>query len=142
MAEVSQVSATPKSFTTIKYTTKDGENISATKNNGIVTLVGDKNDVRQMPVKDFMEELKTNLANVQLEKAPEKDTVELSKSKAPAEAAKPEAKAEAKKADDKKVEDKKAPADDKKAVDTDKNAAAKTEAKTAPEKGKKLDVAA
>lgn len=135
MAEVSQVSATPKSFTTIKYTTKDGENISATKNNGIVTLVGDKNGVRQMPVKDFMEELKTNLANVQLEKAPEKDTVELSKSKAPAEVAKPEAKAEAKKADDKKVED-------KKAVDTDKNAAAKTEAKTAPEKGKKLDVAA
>ncbi len=138
MAEVSQVSATPKSFTTIKYTTKDGENISATKNNGIVTLVGDKNGVRQMPVKDFMEELKTNLANVQLEKAPEKDTVELSKSKAPAEAAKPEAKA-----DDKKIEDKKAPAEDKKAVDGDKNAAAKPdEAKAAPEKGKKLDVAA
>ena len=25
----------PQPFTTIKYTTKDGENISATKNNGI-----------------------------------------------------------------------------------------------------------
>ncbi len=77
----------PQSFTTIKYTTKDGEHISATKNNGIVTLVGDKNGTRQMPLDDFVKkELATNLANVQLEKEPQKDTVEISKT-----AAKPEA---------------------------------------------------
>lgn len=65
-------------FTTIKYTTKDGENISATKNNGIVTLVGDKNGIRQMPLEDFKKELIENLADVKLENTPAKDTVELS----------------------------------------------------------------
>ena len=58
----------PQPFTTIKYTTKDGENISATKNNGIVTLVGDKNGVRQMPLEDFKKELVENLPQVALEK--------------------------------------------------------------------------
>lgn len=66
-------------FTTIKYTTKDGENISATKNDGIVTLVGDKNGVRQMPLEDFKKELMENLPQTQLEKTPEKDTVEITK---------------------------------------------------------------
>lgn len=80
-------------FTTIKYTTKDGENVTATKNDGVVTLVGDKNGVRQMPVEDFF---KNELPR--LEKSPEKDTVELSTSapadktdKAPAAEVKPEA---------------------------------------------------
>ena len=67
----------PQPFTTIKYTTKDGENISATKNNGIVTLVGDKNGVRQMPLEDFKKELVENLPQVALEKTPEKDIVEI-----------------------------------------------------------------
>ena len=38
-----------KPFTTIKYKTQDGENVTATKNNGIVTLSGDKKGVRQRP---------------------------------------------------------------------------------------------
>lgn len=69
----------PQPFTTIKYTTKDGENISATKNNGVVTLVGDKNGVRQMPLEDFKKELVENLPQVALEKTPEKDIVEIAK---------------------------------------------------------------
>lgn len=69
-------------FTTIKYTTKDGENISATKKDGVVTLVGDKNGVRQMPLEEFKKELLTNLAQTQLEKTPEKDTVEIAKAPA------------------------------------------------------------
>ena len=74
--------STLKPFTTVNYTTKDGEHISATKNNGVVTLVGDKNGTRQMPVDDFMKEFVENLPV--LEKTPEKDTVEISK---PAESA-------------------------------------------------------
>ncbi len=116
MVDAVQNNTNLKPFTTIKYTTKDGEHISATKNNGIVTLVGDKNGVRQMPIEDFMEDLKTNLANVQLEKTPDKDTVDLSATKAPAE--------------------------DKKAAATDQKPAEKTESEKAPEAGKKLDVAA
>lgn len=69
----------PQQFTTIKYTAKDGENISATKKDGVVTLVGDKNGVRQVPLDDFKKELAENLAQPQLEKSPEKDTVEISK---------------------------------------------------------------
>ena len=117
MVEALQQTA-PQAFTTIKYTTKDGEHISATKNNGVVTLVGDKNGTRQMPLEDFKKELMTNLANIQLEKAPEKDTVELSKT-APKEEAK---------ATDKKEPEKNVPA-----------------APTAPQgkpEAKKLDVAA
>ncbi len=73
---VDQVSA-PQSFTTVKYTTKDGEHISATKNNGIVTLVGDKNGTRQMELEDFKKELLNNCAEIKLENSPEKDTVEI-----------------------------------------------------------------
>lgn len=67
-------------FTTLIYETKDGEKVSATKKDGIVTLVGDKNGVRQMELEKFMkEELPNNVKNLQLEKTPEKDTVEISK---------------------------------------------------------------
>lgn len=69
----------PQPFTTIKYTTKDGEQITATKNNGIVTLVGDKNGTRQMPLEDFKKELLSNLPADALEKSPQKDIVEISK---------------------------------------------------------------
>lgn len=69
----------PQPFTTIKYTAKDGEHITATKNNGIVTLVGDKNGTRQMPLEDFKKELLSNLPANALEKSPQKDTVEISK---------------------------------------------------------------
>lgn len=108
-------------FTTLKYTTKDGENITATKNNGIVTLVGDKNGTRQMPMEDFKKELATTLPK--LERTPETDSVELSAAKAPAEPAKTE---DAPKPEENKVEDK-APAEPKPETN---------------EAGKKLDIAA
>ena len=151
---VDSVSAV-KPFTTVNYTTKDGEHISATKNNGIVTLVGDKNGTRQMPVDEFMKEFIKTLPVIN--NAPEKDTVEISKdakaptedqdkdAKTPAEAKVKDAKVDSKEvkvADTKKAEE---PAKAEKEVTTDK---APTEGKTPveeakkPEIGKKLDVAA
>lgn len=89
MAEVAAIQ--PK-FTTIAYQTKDGENISATKKDGVVTLVGDKNGTRQMELDKFVkEELTNNVKNIKLENAPEKDTVEISKPAATPEAAKADA---------------------------------------------------
>jgi len=83
--------APQKQFTEVKYVTKDGENVTATKKDGVVTLVGDKNGVRQMPVEEFFTKELVNNAKP-LERAPEKDTVELSKTE------KPEAKKETDKA--------------------------------------------
>ena len=153
--------AAPKQFTTVQYNTKDGETITATKKDGVVTLVGDKSGVRKMPIEDFKKELVANVPH--LEKTPAKDTVEISKdAKAPTEVqdkdaktpaeAEAEAKAKVKdaKVDNKEVkvaDTKKAegPAKAEKEVTTDK---APTEGKTPveeakkPEIGKKLDVAA
>lgn len=147
--------ATPKQFTTIQYNTKDGETITATKKDGVVTLVGDKSGVRQMPIEDFKKELIANVPH--LEKTPAKDTVEISKdAKAPVEAQDKEAKAPAeakvkdakvdnkdeKVADTKKAEE---PAKADKEVKTDKapvEEKASTEEAKKPEVGKKLDVAA
>ncbi len=64
-----------KPFTEIKYMTKEGETISATKNNGIVTLNGDKNGIRQMPLDQFLTQELPNA--VPLVRTPEKDTVEI-----------------------------------------------------------------
>lgn len=151
--------AAPKQFTTVQYNTKDGETITATKKDGVVTLVGDKSGVRKMPIEDFKKELVANVPH--LEKTPAKDTVEISKdTKAPTEVqdkdAKTPAEAEAKaKVKDAKVDSKEVkvadtkkaegPAKAEKEVTTDK---APTEGKTPveeakkPEIGKKLDVAA
>lgn len=149
--------AAPKQFTTVQYNTKDGETITATKKDGVVTLVGDKSGVRKMPIEDFKKELVANVPH--LEKTPAKDTVEISKdTKAPTEVQDKDAKApaeakvkvkdakvdskEVKVADTKKAEE---PAKAEKEVTTDK---APTEGKTPveeakkPEIGKKLDVAA
>lgn len=147
--------AAPKQFTTVQYNTKDGETITATKKDGVVTLVGDKSGVRKMPIEDFKKELVANVPH--LEKTPAKDTVEISKdakaptevqdkdAKTPAEAKVKDAKVdstEVKVADTKKAE---GPAKTEKEVTTDK---APTEGKTPveeakkPEIGKKLDVAA
>ena len=41
-------------FNAIKYVTSYGEKCTATKNNGIVTIQGDKNGVRQMEFSEFM----------------------------------------------------------------------------------------
>lgn len=149
--------AAPKQFTTVQYNTKDGETITATKKDGVVTLVGDKSGVRKMPIEDFKKELVANVPH--LEKTPAKDTVEISEdAKAPTEVQDKDAKApaeakvkvkdakvdskEVKVADTKKAE---GPAKAEKEVTTDK---APTEGKTPveeakkPEIGKKLDVAA
>lgn len=147
--------AAPKQFTTVQYNTKDGETITATKKDGVVTLVGDKSGVRKMPIEDFKKELVANVPH--LEKTPAKDTVEISKdakaptevqdkdAKTPAEAKVKNAKVDSKEvkvADTKKAEE---PAKAEKEVTTDK---APTEGKTPveeakkPEIGKKLDVAA
>lgn len=149
--------AAPKQFTTVQYNTKDGETITATKKDGVVTLVGDKSGVRKMPIEDFKKELVANVPH--LEKTPAKDTVEISKdTKAPTEVQDKDAKTpaeakvkvkdakvdskEVKVADTKKAEE---PAKAEKEVTTDK---APTEEKTPveeakkPEIGKKLDVAA
>lgn len=64
-----------KPFSEVHYTTRDGENIRAIKNNGIVTIVGDKSGVRQMSVEQFKKELVANLDNVQLERTPTEDVV-------------------------------------------------------------------
>lgn len=144
--------AAPKQFTTVQYNTKDGETITATKKDGVVTLVGDKSGVRKMPIEDFKKELVANVPH--LEKTPAKDTVEISKdptevqdkdAKTPAEAKVKDAKVDSKEvkvADTKKAEE---PAKAEKEVTTDK---APTEGKTPveeakkPKIGKKLDVAA
>lgn len=147
--------AAPKQFTTVQYNTKDGETITATKKDGVVTLVGDKSGVRKMPIEDFKKELVANVPH--LEKTPAKDTVEISKdtkaptevqdkdAKTPAEAKVKDAKVDSKEvkvADTKKAEE---PAKAEKEVTTGK---APTEGKTPveeakkPEIGKKLDVAA
>lgn len=147
--------AAPKQFTTVQYNTKDGETITATKKDGVVTLVGDKSGVRKMPIEDFKKELVANVPH--LEKTPAKDTVEISKdtkaptevqdkdAKTPAEAKVKDAKVDSKEvkvADTKKAE---GPAKAEKEVTTDK---APTEGKTPVEEakkteiGKKLDVAA
>ena len=147
--------AAPKQYTTVQYNTKDGETITATKKDGVVTLVGDKSGVRKMPIEDFKKELVANVPH--LEKTPAKDTVEISKdakaptevqdkdAKTPAEAKVKDAKVDSKEvkvADTKKAEE---PAKAEKEVTTDK---APTEGKTPveeakkPEIGKKLDVAA
>lgn len=147
--------AAPKQFTTVQYNTKDGETITATKKDGVVTLVGGKSGVRKMPIEDFKKELVANVPH--LEKTPAKDTVEISKdakaptevqdkdAKTPAEAKVKDAKVDSKEvkvADTKKAEE---PAKAEKEVTTDKAPAeGKTPVEEAkkPEIGKKLDVAA
>lgn len=65
-----------KPFQTIMYTTKDGEHCTATKKDGIVTVVGDKNGTRQLELETFMKnELINNVQNINLENSPEKDSV-------------------------------------------------------------------
>lgn len=68
-----------KPFEAIKYQTSDGENCTATKNNGVVTIRGDKNGVRQMTVEEFLPQfVKDQAAKGSLEKTPDKDTVSFS----------------------------------------------------------------
>jgi hypothetical protein len=66
-------------FNAIKYVTSYGEKCTATKNNGIVTIQGDKNGVRQMEFSEFMKAFVKDQAKVSLERSPEKDSFELNK---------------------------------------------------------------
>lgn len=67
-----------KPFNAIHYTTSSGENCTATKKDGIVTIQGDKNGVRQMPLKEFMESFVEDQSKKTLERVPQKDTVSFS----------------------------------------------------------------
>ena len=75
------------SFNAIKYTTSYGENCIATKNNGVVTIQGDKNGVRQMSEKEFMECFVKDQAKATLERSPKQDTVSFSSNPDKAESA-------------------------------------------------------
>ena len=70
----------PVQFSTINYV-KDGEKISATKQGTTVTLIGDKNGARQMPLQDFMQKELPNAKDIKLENSPAQDTVQLGKTK-------------------------------------------------------------
>ncbi|MDR1168167.1 MAG: hypothetical protein LBK53_04655 [Heliobacteriaceae bacterium] len=58
-------------FKTVVYTTANGENCSATKNGNVVTITGDQNGIRQMPIDKFVSE---ELPKVNLERTPGQDT--------------------------------------------------------------------
>ena len=63
-------------FKEFSYKTADGETITATKSNGVVTLVGDKNGVRQLPIDQFWQEFIKTVNKV--DKTPDHDTVSFS----------------------------------------------------------------
>ncbi len=64
-----------KPFSTVLYVTKNGEQCVATKNDGVVTIQGDKNGVRQMPIKEFIEKEMVNIVDAKgLERTPDQDT--------------------------------------------------------------------
>lgn len=112
-------------FTTIQYE-KNGEKLTATKNNGLVTITNEKGATKQMPLREF---LTTELSQIgPLEKSPEKDTVEIS----------------AKTEEDKKAEAKPAEQAPAATAEVKKAEAAATPAaeEKAAEIGKKLNIAA
>lgn len=66
-------------FTTINYVTSYGEKCTATKNNGIVTINGDKNGVRQMSLPEFMKCFINDMkkqGKVDLQRSPENDVIQ------------------------------------------------------------------
>lgn len=48
-------------FTTLRYTTKTGENVVATRRGNVVTIVGDQSGVQQLPMDQFMRKMVTDL---------------------------------------------------------------------------------
>ena len=66
----------PAQFSTINYV-KDGEKIAATKQGMTVTLVGDKNGTRQMPMEEFVKNELPKAKDIKLENSPEQDTVQI-----------------------------------------------------------------
>jgi hypothetical protein len=63
------------SFDAIKYQTRYGENCTATKKDGVVTIQGDKFGERQMPLNEFMKVFLKEQPKVQLERTPQQDSV-------------------------------------------------------------------
>ncbi len=68
-----------KDFTSFTYKTKDGETLQVSKKDGMVTIVGDKNGVRQLPLDKFWKEFIATIPKV--DKTPNKDIVSLSSQK-------------------------------------------------------------
>jgi hypothetical protein len=62
-------------FEVIRYQTRNGENCTATKKDGIVTIKGDKSGARQMQLNEFMDTFLKDQANVKLERTPQQDSV-------------------------------------------------------------------
>lgn len=60
-------------FNAIQFTTSSGENCVATKNNGIVTIQGDKNGIRQMSYDEFMKTFIADQSKKTLERSPKAD---------------------------------------------------------------------
>ena len=65
-----------QSFNSFTYKTVEGENVTVTKKDGVVTLAGDKNGIRQMPLEDFKKEFMATVPK--LERTPSVDTVNFS----------------------------------------------------------------
>ena len=65
-------------FEVIKFQTSYGENCTATKRNGVVTISGDKHGVRQMKIDEFMQAFIRDQQKVNLERSPQADTVAFS----------------------------------------------------------------
>ena len=70
-----------KPFDAIRYTTSYGENCVATKKDRVVTIQGDKNGVRKMPLDEFMQAFIKDQQKVNLERTPQQDTVSFSGNK-------------------------------------------------------------
>ncbi len=66
-------------FNPIKFQTSSGETCVATSDGGVVTIKGDKNGVRQVPIDKFMPEFIQDQRKVQLERTPKNDIVSLGK---------------------------------------------------------------
>ncbi len=60
-------------FPSFSYKLPNGENVVATMRHGVVTLVGDKNGVRQMDLRSFLNKITTIM-----ERSPETDTINIS----------------------------------------------------------------
>jgi len=65
-------------FQVIKFQTSYGENCTATKRNGVVTISGDRHGVRQMELNEFMQEFIKDQQKISLERSPQGDTVSFS----------------------------------------------------------------
>ena len=64
-------------YSAIKYVTSYGEHCTATQKDGIVTILGDKNGVKKMPLVEFAKDFVKEGSRVILERSPKKDTLDI-----------------------------------------------------------------